>query len=110
MHRGPKDRNTDFADRFQKYVLADLVGQNVNLDRSIARYRNRYLEYRNLMDAMFPDGGGFSNHEMITVMLHATEAISGVSARPYMLKVTELSVVLAALFQDSIEFAKGNLK
>lgn len=48
LRYGPKDRNTDFADRFQKYVLADLVGQNVNLDRSIARYRNRYLEYRNL--------------------------------------------------------------
>ena len=110
LRYGPKDRNADFADRFQKYVLMDLVGQNVNLDRSIARYRNRYLEYRNLMDAMFPDDGSFSNHDMITAMLHVTEAISGVSARPYMLKVAELSVVLAAIFQDSIEFAKGNLK
>lgn len=110
LRYGPSNRNTDFADKFQKYIITDSVDANLSFGKSVSRYQIRYLEYRNLMNGMFPEDGGFSNHDMVTVMLHVTETLSGMSARPYMIKVATLSVILASMFQDSIDFAKGNLK
>lgn len=110
LRYGPADRNTGFAEEFQKYVLADSISAELSFQQSISKYQVRYKEYWNLMDEMFPKEGGFSEHDMITLMLHVTETISGVSARSYMLRVAGFSSVLAAMFQDSVDFAKSNLK
>lgn len=109
LRYGPDTATMDYADKITRFVLIEKTEQYSNLDALVKLYQQRYKEYHALLNAVFQKTG-FSQHDLITLMMHAVERVTGKSVQGSMIAISKNSVVLASMMQDSIDFAKGNLK
>ncbi len=109
LRYGPDTASPEIADKITRFIITDLSDSEHPLGKVAAVFQERYLEYRSLLDVVFQNGG-FSEHDLVTLHMHAIERVSGNSAKQHMIKIYQTAAVLASISQDMIDFSRNNLR
>ncbi len=106
---GRSEPNERMLDEFSAELVKESVKRSRSFGDAVDQYRQRYKEYAALFEGLFEDGSD-QGHMLVTILMHAVERMSGQTARGHMIEISLCAPVVAALFQDSIEFARNRLQ
>ncbi len=109
---GKQPNREKILDAFTRNILTKSISsskENITFGEAVKGYQKRFAEYNTMLPMVFSPNESSSGNPAATLLMHAFECITHLSARGHMVHIVAASGLINVFILDHIDFVKQKL-